>query len=217
MNARMMFVIAVCAACAGGGWGKAHAQVRFSPPPAEPSARERLIEPGTPFDKEAALQALEKGNSTIQGTACWRVPYAGSRAERDLILLLPVTPHLEELIHLRKRARPGETVVQSPDVLETSIATMSDSEGRFRFTDLKPGRYYLYAVVEFRKSQTHNVYRGTGQSGYGSVDYYAPETAMYAAGGEIETFVDVKRDGDVVRTTLTNRGLYASLFKCALT
>lgn len=216
MNARMSFGIAVICMTAAGWTGNVHAQVRFSPTPVAPD-QERVITPRTQFDKTAALRALEKGTSTIAGTACWRVPYAGSRAGNAMILLLPVTPHLEELISLRKKAKPGETVLQSKDVLETSIATMADGEGRFQFTELKAGRYYLYGAFNFTHQETENVYRGTAQGANVTVNFYSPETTNYNAGGEIEKIVEVKKDGEVVRTSLTNKGVYATLFKCALT
>ena len=66
------------------------------------------------------------------------------------------------------------------------------------------------------------MYRGTAYGGtaYGAVaatHYYSPETRDYHGGGEIERIVEVKKDGVVVRTSLTNKGVYAALFKCALT
>lgn len=220
MNARTSFgLAALCTLLVASFARDVHSQVRFSPTPAagEDRERERVILPQTRFDKAAALRALDKGTATIVGTACWRVPYVGSRAENVPILLLPVTPHLEELIRLRKKARPGETVLQSKDVLETSIATVADDEGRFQFTELKPGRYYLYAAFKFTHRETENVYRGSAYGGTATVHYYSPETRSYGAGGEIDKIVVVKKDGEVVRTSLTNKGVYATLFKCALT
>ncbi|MGY1458201.1 hypothetical protein ACW5F0_06065 [Luteimonas sp. A534] len=215
MNAGILFAIATISACAA-CVGVAHAQVRVSPGVAD-ARQERVIEPGIRFDKAAALHALEPGNSTIQGTACWTGTRTGTRASNVPILLLPVTPYLEELVRLRKKARRGEAVLQSEELLKTSIATFANDKGRFQFTDLKPGRYYLYAVVDFTYARTHDAYRGTGQHSRGTVHYYSPETVNYVGGGEIEKFVDVKKDGDVVRTSLTNSGFYASLFKCVTT
>lgn len=218
MDTRTSFCIALACAVFVGSWSNdTRSQVRYSPTPVDPADQERVILPKTQFDKAAALRALEKGTATIVGTACWRVPYLGSRAENVPILLLPVTPHLEELIRLRKKARRGEVVLQSPEVLETSIATVADDKGRFRFTELKPGRYYLYAAFGFTRASTRNVYRGTAYGGNTAVDLYSPETVHYGGGGEIEKVVQVKKEGEVVRTSLTNKGVYASLFKCALT
>lgn len=141
----------------------------------------------------------------------------GSRAKNVPILLLPVTPYLEELIRLRKEAKHGEAVLQSPEVLETSIMTVADDKGRFQFIELKPGRYYLYAAFNFTREGSRNVYRGSATDGAYTMNFYSPETVQYGGGGEIEKVVEVKKDGEVVRTSLTNKGVYATLFKCALT
>lgn len=218
MNTRTSFGVAAACIIFFGTWvNSAYSQVRFSPTPVAPEEQERVIVPKTKFDKAVALLALEKGNSTIKGTACWRVEDLGSRAKNVPILLLPVTAHLEELIRLRKKAKQGEAVLQSPEVLKTSILTVADDEGRFQFTELKPGRYYLYAAFNFTQRDTENVYRGSASDGAYTVNFYSPETVQYGGGGEIEKVVEVKKDGEVVRTSLTNKGVYASLFKCALT
>lgn len=218
MDTRTSVCIALACALFAFSWAHdTRSQVRYSPTPVDPADQERVILPKTKFDKATALRALEKGTATIVGTACWRVPYLGSRAENVPILLLPMTPHLEELIRLRRKARHGEVVLQSPDVLETSIATVADDRGRFQFTELKPGRYYLYAAFEFTRASTQNVYRGTAYGGNTAVDLYSPGTVHHAGGGEIEKVVQVKKEGEVVRTSLTNKGVYATLFKCALT
>lgn len=218
MNARTSFGVATTCILIFGSWiSSAYSQVRFSPTPTAPEQEQRVIAPKTLFDKAVALRALEKGTSTIEGTACWRIPDMGSRAKNVPILLLPVTPYLEELIRLRKEAKHGEAVLQSPEVLETSIMTVADDKGRFQFIELKPGRYYLYAAFNFTREGSRNVYRGSATDGAYTMNFYSPETVQYGGGGEIEKVVEVKKDGEVVRTSLTNKGVYATLFKCALT
>ena len=80
-------------------------------------------------------------------------------ASRDRVLLAPVTSYTEEAFQVK--VLQGHTLVDpDPKAMEFEKHTKTDEEGRFCFTELPAGEYYVVADIalptstkEHRKSQ----------------------------------------------------------------
>jgi hypothetical protein len=122
----------------------------------------------TPFDEEQARKAMEPGSSSIRGVLFHRIRaktgYAGEKiasvkaaavyAPNVTIYLYPLTEHLKEQRRLEnenKKKRMRSNSVQLTNYIADKRMfnymrhTKTDELGRYFFTDLKPGRYYLLA------------------------------------------------------------------------
>lgn len=213
MNAWMLVAAFACLVASG----SAYAQIRTSPSPGEQvrDPAPRLIHPTTRFDREAAVRALDKGTSMIKGTACARSRDGMFKAPNRMVLLLPMTSHLEEVLRLQKEARSWETVVTDENVLATSVQTMTDAKGRFQFTEMKPGRYYLFMVFDYAVAKSRDVYVGSSQGQYASANHYARQNYAVDRQNILEGVVQVEAEGQVVSTSLTNKGVMSKLLRCA--
>lgn len=196
-----------------GGTTPLSAQIRTSPTPGEPPP-ERPIQPQSRFDRAAATRALDKGTATIRGRACARHSDGLFYANGRLVLLMPVTPYLEEFLALRKGARNGEVAVADPALMETSVGTMTDDDGRFQFTEMRPGRYYLFMVFEVNRVHSRNVYAGSSYGGGMGVDHYERQDYVRSDEDVLEGFVEIEKEGQVVRTTLVNKSWRSKLLRC---
>jgi hypothetical protein len=139
----------------------------FRPAPAFGQARmepgveaPQPIPPASPFDPEAALEALGNGTSSIQGKACSYYDDRQFRAGFRPVYLLPVTSHLDEWLRLRK-ARKTPVAPLSEQVFSARIETLTDEEGRFRISHLKPGRYLILVPFSFDQAKTGSDYLGS--------------------------------------------------------
>lgn len=177
-------------------------------PVQRPAAPETLA-PSTPFDAGVARQAVERGSSTIRGTACTYHDNLMFVAANRSVYLLPVTPHLDEWLQLRKKSRRHPIAPLAKEVFETRVETGTDEKGRFAFPNMKPGRYYLAALMSFNQAKSRDVYSGSGYNAFGGgTDYYKREN--YAVGRDdlLEQTVEIKHDGQTVSTTLRNSGFW---------
>lgn len=181
-----------------------------------------LIEPKAKFEMEAARDALRPGSSVIRGQACGGVK-TGAVAYASSVALFPATPYLEELLRLEKSAKPGrDQVVPDPDALSIRMVAKADAEGRFQFSKMKPGRYYLTTTISGLFGGTRDVQIGRVTDAYGSADVYAKQDYTFDASKTIGKFVTVGRDGDVIDVTLQppitanpfHRGLSGSILGC---
>lgn len=192
---------------------------RTSLPRATPKVNQ--LSPRSRFDAAAARAALQPGSSVIRGQACGGIntelAYASS------VTLFPVTPYLEELLALQKKAKPGrDSVTAEPEALTTRMVAEADTEGRFQFSKMRPGRYYLTTTVTGVFGATRDVQVGRVESGFGSANVYAKQQYTYDAESTIGKFVTVKEDGEVVTVTLQppisanpfRRGMHGSILGC---
>lgn len=140
------FTIFVIAVLAAGFLTETLAQVRVESPPPK-------IMPKTSFDEAAAKKQLEPGNTTITGKGCGffdgsRVPVA---AGEITIHLYPDTPYIREWIKLGETNRwYGVSMVDA--AFDNRIDALTDEAGRFKFTKIKPGKYYVQGYGKFNLS-----------------------------------------------------------------
>lgn len=183
----------------------------------------KLLEPGTSFDLAATKSALEPGNSIIAGQACGGYKGTLVLASHKKVYIYPASPYWEELVKLQHRAKPGkERVMPDPAALTTRMEATTDDKGRFQFSRMKPGRYYLVTSIFAVLGESHDVRIGSVSGEFGSADVYKTENSSYDGGQELTKFVDVKSDGDTVNLTMQppisanplHRGLRGSVLGC---
>lgn len=189
----------------------------------EPVQSLRMLEPTAPFDRAKAKAALEPGRSVIRGQACGFYSGTLAYAAGSKVLLYPATPHLEQVVQLSKKAKPGrDHVVPDPAMLEARMEATANAQGEFQFSQMKPGRYFLMTSVAARFTGTRDVYAGRVEDGYGGANVYRSEGFSVDAGSELSEFVEVRSDGDVVKVTLQppvsanpfRRGMRGSILGC---
>ena len=216
-HARAALVAAVLLAPA------ADAQVRYSDALVPPAPTANEILPRAHFDAGAARDALARGHSTIRGIACAyksrlnRVnpPFPASNRA---VHLFPASAHLAEWVQLRKRKRAhDEVVLMAPEAFDARVEGRTDGDGRFEFTEMKPGRYYLYLPFDFSESVVRNEYVGSARASDGSsAAFFRPGVASIAHSEVLERIVEIKRDGDVVDISLTKGwgGILSKITPC---
>jgi hypothetical protein len=175
--------------------------------------------PKTNFDAEAARLALEPGTATLRGVASTKANKIGASLLKRLthsyparrgttITLFPCTPYFEEWYELRQKFGKGKRLaVMSPLAYSHRlVAKVTDDEGTFTFPNLKPGRYYLEAVIAFTQQHSQKVQTGVEiSSGYGNININPVYTRYYydqADRGYVQEFVDVAPGASVVEVKL---------------
>ncbi len=167
-----------------------------------------------PVDRMQARAAMEKGAVTIRGALYYRTTISGREdgwppsvqprpAANVRVTLLPATPHIVEYHKLVKdqaskmlnwwtgpensllNPQPQALMyVPASAALEQSIETTSDEFGRYSFSNLKPGRYYIEALSLLRGTYNRDV--AVGSSTYrdsrgrtGTADHTKLESISY--------------------------------------
>lgn len=152
-------------------------QVRVEPAP------DKLV-PRTPFDEATAKQALAEGTSVIKGVACSIIDRQTYFARTTKVKLYPDTPHLREWLKLGND-KGFNIVSMSPEAYKYRLEATTDQGGRFQFTKMKPGKYYLLAYYE--------------------VVFNDPfDERDYTVGRSLERFVEIKKDSEEVKIDLTS-------------
>lgn len=172
----------------------------------------KIIYPEFAFDSLTAREQLKRGKGTIQGIAFTKAknsfgvkPLLADRiyATNTRIVLFPVTPYFEAWRELRRKKESKKTYVyMSNEAYRFRLETMTDNYGNFTFTEMKPGRYFIQAIVGWSTTRTTNVYTGSGYNGYGRTDYYTPQYSSVSHSDRIEEYVEIKESGEVVKIKL---------------
>ncbi|SEW52721.1 tetratricopeptide repeat protein [Chitinophaga arvensicola] len=170
--------------------------------------RQEIFPQGT-FDAKLAEAALGRGLSRIIGKACTKrdgliFPAAGVK-----VMLFPVTPYLEEWYALRDKKESKKTgVYMSTEANKYAIEAITNSDGRFSFEGLKPGKYFIQLIHSFNQLKTAKVYTGsyTAQNGpvMQTTNYYYNQDYTVAREQRLERFVEIKEDGDTRKVTMAN-------------
>lgn len=189
------------------------------------SAQQGYVFPSSQFDLQQAMTQLAPGASTIRGIAMAKENDSrrfqianlskGHRARPGtLVTLYPVTPYLEEMLALRKKH--GGKASLSNEAFSCRVITWTNERGEFEFQNLKPGNYYLEAVVEFAQKTERQVQTGSSeavyhQSGGGvqtanvvSTPIYATVFGAYNAAKLARASAEVTADSAVVTVILKN-------------
>ncbi|HMP92280.1 MAG TPA: hypothetical protein PKD90_05370 [Phnomibacter sp.] len=171
--------------------------------------------PAVAFDSLQAKTALALGKGKITGVAFtktrtqfgYKAPLGSKiKAYKMLVMLFPVTPYLQEFLDLRDKKenlKKQVYVYMSNDAYRYRLEAITNSEGEFTFPDMKPGRYFLTAVLNYNTTHNTSTYTGSGYTNYGGqIDYYKHGTYTKGHSERLEKFVEVKADGEVVEVKL---------------
>jgi len=177
------------------------------------NAQKTVYYPQVPFDSLQAKSMLALGTSSIEGVAItgpktalgYRAPLAPKiKAANVQLNLFPVTTYFEEWYRLRKKEENKKTsVYMSEEAFRWRITVQTDEYGRFKFTKMKPGKYFIQAIAGYTKSGTTPVYRGSGYNNYGGrTDYYEYQDYTNNYTDRLEKFVEITRDGQALEIKL---------------
>ncbi|WHO92929.1 hypothetical protein [Xanthomonas campestris] len=189
-------------------------------PPSRPS---KVLRPKAIFDMDAANAALEPGTSTITGTACVLRGGRINLARNHPVFLFPANPYLEEARTLLSKAKRGETVELSPASMLIRLDGMTNEDGDFKFSKLKPGRYYVMTEMStsFNRSDTRAV--GTTFEGVQGrptlTTHYQTDNYTLNYNDTLEKFVEIKEQGETAKIKLTPKGYFSGspgIFSCKL-
>ncbi|MFL9484167.1 hypothetical protein ACI6Q2_15405 [Chitinophagaceae bacterium LWZ2-11] len=168
----------------------------------------------TPFDTTAAKYALAFGKSTIKGVAFtkpktnlgYKAPFANRiYANKITVLLFPVTPYLLDYLDVKKKENPKKLKFAyiDPSAWRCRLEAVTNSVGEFTFPDMKPGKYYLEAILPWTTSGYTNQYTGSGYNSYGgTTDYYQRQYYSVGHYDKLVEFIEIKNDGDIVKVKL---------------
>ncbi|WP_412468685.1 hypothetical protein [Pedobacter sp. KLB.chiD] len=183
----------------------------------EPEKKDKaeIFRPEMPFDSLLAKKMLAKGTAIIKGVAYtkqkhplgYSVPFSPRiLANKITIVLLPVTPYFEEWYRLRKEKeniKRKRFVYLSDRAFYYRLEAITNSDGEFTFPDMKPGKYFLQGMLDYTLRGTYNAYTGSGYNNYGGrTDYYQQKEYYKNIQDRIETFVEIKENGEVVKVKL---------------
>lgn len=176
------------------------------------------------FDKKQAETQLGAGKSTIEGVAFTRekrsIPLTMGAVKvktgkkhmarpNTVVMLFPVTEYFTEFYNLRKKLESKtKQVLMSNEAFAVRREAYTDDYGRFRFENLKVGKYYLETIVDFTAVGSYKQQTGTSTAYnvYGTPLYSTPiyETFFYdyEAAHRESKFVEVKKDGQVIEIKL---------------
>ena len=176
------------------------------------------------FDKKQAEAQLGTGKSTIEGVAFTRekrsIPLTMGAVKvktgkkhmarpNTVVMLFPVTEYFTEFYNLRKKLESKtKQVLMSNEAFAVRREAYTDDYGRFRFENLKVGKYYLETIVDFTAGGSYKQQTGTSTAynAYGTPLYSTPiyETFFYdyEAAHRESKFVEVKKDGQVIEIKL---------------
>jgi hypothetical protein len=176
------------------------------------------------FDKKQAESQLGAGKSTIEGVAFTRekrsIPLTMGAVKvktgkkhmarpNTVVMLFPVTEYFTEFYNLRKKLESKtKQVLMSNEAFAVRREAYTDDYGRFRFENLKVGKYYLETIVDFTAVGSYKQQTGTSTAynAYGTPLYSTPiyETFFYdyEAAHRESKFVEVKKDGQVIEIKL---------------
>jgi hypothetical protein len=116
------------------------------------------------------------------------------------IILYPVTPYLMEFFELRKTRENKKTkVFISDEANRYRLEVTSDDYGRFTFEKMKPGRFFLHAIMTTRQSYSQDVEVGTNSYG---TRFYEKQRFTETKNYRLEQLVEIKNENDVVEVVL---------------
>jgi len=176
----------------------------------------KVLYPDIAFDKNEAKLATDEGTSTIRGVLFTKEkittglgtfkPLLGAKmyGNNIQITLFPVTSYFEAWYDLRDKKENKRTrIYMSDDAFFYRIKVISDQYGRFQFTKMKPGKYFIQAFMGTNYQKNRVVYDGIGVNNYGGVtNYYSNETFFVEQNERIEKFVEIKTEGELVEFKL---------------
>lgn len=177
-------------------------QIRESAPPSS-NPKLKILYPDQKFDAPQAKAALARGTSMIKGQVCSFSNGKFHLAENTPITLFPMTPYFEAWYKLKEDKEDKNTIVRLDMIaLEHRIDSRTNSRGEFQFTEMKPGRYFVFAVNEFTDYVSRSEPSGTVYTPVGPGTVYEWRTYAYDKKKRIEKIVEIKSEGQTEKVNL---------------
>lgn len=189
-------------------------------------AQQEVFPTKTQFNATEAKQLLDYGNKTIKGIAFTReyssanginsrlgINVVGKKhyaAEGTKVLLFPVNAYFEEYLKLRSKYKKSNRyrAFMSKEAFSYRIEALVGKEGAFTFKKMKPGKYYLEVLVNFKGTgvESEELSRTDFYNGYGN---YQGSSSVYNNyyvnynGAKLETkTIEIKEDDTIVEIKL---------------
>jgi hypothetical protein len=183
----------------------------------------KYVEPSIPFDEPSAKAQLEPGTATIRGTLSAKEGKALIKAlniskshkayKGTVVTLMPHSDYIDAWLSLNKKLNRKSTLEKAALSAQANsyriLTKVSDDQGSFSFPGLKPGKYFIYADVDFVVGGSSFVQTGTvttssvvtGQvldsRATGYYEPYAVNVSKFVTG-----IVTVSTDGETVEANL---------------
>ena len=183
----------------------------------------KYVEPSIPFDEPAAKAQLEPGTATIRGTLSAKEGKALIKAlniskshkayKGTVVTLMPHSAYIDAWLALNKKLNRKSTLEKAALSAQANsyriLTKVSDDQGSFSFPGLKPGKYFIYADVDFVVGGSSFVQTGTvttssvvtGQvldsRATGYYEPYAVNVSKFVTG-----IITVSTDGETVEANL---------------
>ena len=181
------------------------------------------VEPTLPIDEPPAKAQLEPGTATIRGTLSAKEGKALIKAlniskshkayKGTVVTLMPHSAYIDAWLALNKKLNRKSTLEKAALSAQANsyriLTKVSDDQGSFSFPGLKPGKYFIYADVDFVVGGSSFVQTGTvttssvvtGQvldsRATGYYEPYAVNVSKFVTG-----IVTVSTDGETVEANL---------------
>ena len=120
-------------------------------------------------------------------------------------MIFPVTPYLEEYLDVKKKENPRKLkfAYVDPVAWNTRLEAITNSDGEFTIPNLKPGKYYLEAILPWSHSGSYDQYTGSGYNNYGGrTDYYDRKSYFVNHYEKLTKFVEIQKDNEIVKIKL---------------
>lgn len=167
----------------------------------------------TPFDSLEAKKALARGTGAIKGVAFtkpktsfgYKAPLAQRiYANKITVILFPVTDYLLDYLKVKKKENPKKLKFAyiDPKAWYYRLEAITNSTGEFTFPEMKPGKYYLEAILPWSSSGYYDKYTGSGYNGYGTTNYYSRQYYSIGHYDKLTEFVEIKENGEVLHIKL---------------
>jgi hypothetical protein len=167
--------------------------------------QKKTMFPKQSFDSLAAKGMLVYGNVTIKGVIYKKtnkMAVVGGKTYGSFVTvtLYPVTPYFMEWYEMREKYENKRTNVYiSNEAFKYRIEIASDAYGRFQFEKMRPGKYFIQAVMTTSKSYKRDV--EVGSNSYGT-RYYQKQQYFVSKKHRLEQFVEVQNGSGVVEVVL---------------
>jgi hypothetical protein len=165
----------------------------------------KAIFPEQGFDSLEAKKMLTFGNATIKGLIYKKTNklaiVGGKQYGANVkISLFPATPYLIAWHTLRTQKENKRTkVYMSDEANKYRIDVVSDAYGRFNFEKMKPGKYFIHAIMMTRHHYTGDV--EVGSNSYGT-KFYEKQRTTTTKYHRLESFIEVKNDKELIEIVL---------------
>jgi len=114
------------------------------------ACEQKIIRPTVPFDQVEIERALKPGNYTISGQAFAKTQSGNVKyGAGNTITLLPLTAYIKQVFALQGQKDAFTHVEVDKRILDYARKTTADAEGRFKFSNLSPGEYYIETTISW--------------------------------------------------------------------